>query len=101
MEAEAYILATPSAIAASPEVAALIREAEALAMERLVQSLIGIRRASAHRMSGPRGNDHSYYFHTANAAIAAAEDALTKIARLGQEWDAEAAAIRAAKGEPE
>lgn len=40
-EAQTYILATPAALAASPEVAALIREAEARGMERAADMLLG------------------------------------------------------------
>jgi tRNA C32,U32 (ribose-2'-O)-methylase TrmJ len=36
---------------------------------RLREALTGIKRAAAHRMQNDRRDLHSYYFHTADAAI--------------------------------
>ena len=97
MEAEAYILATPSALAASPEGAALIREAEARGMERAERIAVGIAESCA-------GNVTVY-----SPPMAGAHEELRLLHTGGEQacWQvvgairAEAAAIRAAKGEPE
>jgi hypothetical protein len=36
---------------------------------RLRQALTGIKRAAAHRMQDDKKDLHSYYFHTADAAL--------------------------------
>lgn len=51
----------------------LAAEADAAALraevERLKDALTGIKRAGKARMRGKQGDDHAYYFHTADAAL--------------------------------
>ena len=55
-------------IEAAPDLHRIATE-QAAEIERLRESLIGIKRAATARMSARENCKHSYYFHTASAAL--------------------------------
>ena len=90
-----YILATPASLAAAPEVRALIREAEARGMERAAKR----RDARAESLVADHGS-HEWDTNVTNLPEWV-ERATEELEEQATAIRAEAAAIRAAKGEPE